>query len=103
MHRLTPALEVVDLRIIHQIEGGPTWTLTGVSFRIYPHEVVALIGPPSPALSVLLSCLAGDIEPNDGIVRIDGESRSGRSMVERSMICATTVGTLGRVDDLVDD
>ena len=103
MHRLTPALEVVDLRINHQVEGGPTWTMTDVSFRIYPHEVVALSDPPSPALSALLSCLAGVVEPDHGIVRVGGETLSGRPIVERSLIRATTIGTLGRIDDLVDD
>lgn len=102
-HRTAPALEVVDLRIVHRLEAGPTWTLTGVSFRVYPQEVVALTGSPNPGLSALVSCLAGIIEPDGGTVRVGGEVLSRRPTVERSLIRKTTIGTLGRIDELVDD
>ncbi|HQZ35163.1 MAG TPA: ATP-binding cassette domain-containing protein [Ilumatobacteraceae bacterium] len=102
-HRTSPTLEVVDLRIVNRLEAGPTWTLTGVSFRVYPQEVVALTGPPNPGLSALLSCLAGIVEADGGTVRVGGEVLSRRSTVERSLIRTATIGTVGRIDELVDD
>jgi signal transduction histidine kinase/ABC-type multidrug transport system ATPase subunit len=51
---------------------GPLTVLRGVSLRIGPGEVVALVGENGAGKSVLVSCLARLFEPDEGEVRLDG-------------------------------
>jgi iron complex transport system ATP-binding protein len=53
------------------VERSGRMILRDVDLRVAPGEVVALVGPNGAGKSTLLACLAGDIDPHRGEVRID--------------------------------
>lgn len=60
------ALEVRDLR---------TSVLKGASFTLSPAECIAVRGPSGAGKTLLLRAIA-DLDPNDGLVTLDGRDRS---------------------------
>lgn len=64
-----PLLSVVDLR---------THLLKAVSFRLSAGECVAVQGPSGSGKTLLLRALA-DLDPNEGLVRVDGHDRTSMS------------------------
>jgi ABC-type Fe3+/spermidine/putrescine transport system ATPase subunit len=52
---------------------GETRVLSGVSFRVTPGEIVAVIGPSGCGKSTLLAIVAGLEAPNQGVVLWDGQ------------------------------
>lgn len=52
---------------------GQRALLAEVSFRVEPGELVAVMGPSGSGKSTLLRCLAGDLRPSGGAVRLDGD------------------------------
>ena len=70
---MTPALEVEDLVVRY----GQAVAVDGVSFRVEPHERVALIGPNGAGKSSLLNAVCGVVRPVSGRVRIDGADVTG--------------------------
>ena len=48
--------------------------LSGLSLRVGAGEFVAIVGPAGSGKSTLLDLVAGLIEPDDGIVRLNGEA-----------------------------
>jgi len=63
-----PIIEVQGIRT----RLGGTWVHDGVSFRVGPGELVALIGGSGTGKTVLLNELIGLIRPTDGVVRLFG-------------------------------
>ncbi len=51
--------------------------LTGVDLQVADGEIVALLGPSGSGKSTLLRVVAGLIEPQSGVVRIDGVDVTG--------------------------
>lgn len=60
---------------------GPLEVLAGVDLEVHAGEVVALVGENGAGKSTLVRCLAGDLMPDAGEVRIDG-GPLGRSPAE---------------------
>ncbi|MDX6339192.1 MAG: branched-chain amino acid transport system ATP-binding protein [Streptosporangiaceae bacterium] len=65
----TPLLEVGDLVVHH----GQLRALDGISLRVFPGEVYAIIGANGAGKSTLLRTVAGLHRPTAGSVRFDGQ------------------------------
>ena len=66
------AVKALNLTQHYGPEGQRGLVLDGVSLEIYPGEMVAVMGKPSPAKSMLLHILGGMQRPDSGEVSIDG-------------------------------
>ncbi len=69
----TPLLEVRDLIVHH----GQLRALDGISLRVLPGEVYAIIGANGAGKSTLLRTIAGLHHPTTGSVRFDGKDVTG--------------------------
>jgi branched-chain amino acid transport system ATP-binding protein len=70
---VTPVLEVEDLVVRY----GQAVAVDGVSFRVDPHERVALIGPNGAGKTSLFNCLSGLYRPQQGAIRFGGRDLVG--------------------------
>ena len=52
---------------------GPKTVLNGLDLDVMPQESVVVIGGSGTGKSVMLKCILGLMQPNKGIIRIDGE------------------------------
>ncbi|MCU1504728.1 MAG: transporter related protein [Ilumatobacteraceae bacterium] len=100
--RRRPALEATDLYRFYHAGDDETLALRGVSLRLEGGEMVAATGPSGSGKSTLLACLAGLDEPDGGTVRVQGQTMTRRSEVERSALRARAVGMLFQTGNLVD-
>lgn len=57
---------------------GDSQILLDVDLDVRHGEVVALVGPNGAGKSTLLSVLAGDVEPDTGVVELDGAALQGQ-------------------------
>ena len=74
------ALIAENLSYSHLCQAQPA--LSGVSLKLEPGTLTALVGPNGAGKSTLLNLLQGTIKPDEGEVNIDGESLStSRSQV----------------------
>jgi putative ABC transport system ATP-binding protein len=94
-----PLLEAVDLHKAF----GPTPALDGAGMRIWPGEVVAVMGPSGSGKSTLLHCLAGIIRPDSGTVSYQGKPLSALSDVDRSELRRTEFGFVFQFGQLVPE
>jgi branched-chain amino acid transport system ATP-binding protein len=69
----TPLLEVRDLVVHH----GQLRALDGISLRVFPGEVYAIIGANGAGKSTLLRTIAGLHHPTTGSVLLDGKEVTG--------------------------
>jgi branched-chain amino acid transport system ATP-binding protein len=69
----TPLLEVRDLVVHH----GQLRALDGISLRVFPGEVYAIIGANGAGKSTLLRTIAGLHHPTTGSIRFDGKDVTG--------------------------
>lgn len=58
-------------------DGGALPVLDGIDFRLYPGEIVALLGKSGSGKSTLLRCIAGLIAPSSGTVSYRGTPLNG--------------------------
>ena len=65
-----PLLSVRGLYITY----GDVPVLNGVDFQVWPGQLVALTGENGAGKSTLVRCIAGDVSPDVGEVRIGGSS-----------------------------
>lgn len=100
--RTTPILEAVDLYRFYHAGDEETLALRGVSFTLYPGEIVAVTGPSGSGKSTLLACLAGLDEPDGGTVRVAGQTMSRRPETERASLRAKSLGMLFQSGNLLD-
>ncbi|UPY37014.1 ATP-binding cassette domain-containing protein [Sediminicoccus sp. KRV36] len=77
-NRLHPASRTVPEiqldRVSYRHAGAAEQALTGISLRIAPGEVVAVVGPTGCGKSTLLQLLAGLLQPQLGAVLVDGRN-----------------------------
>lgn len=65
-----PAIELVDI----QKRFGAVQVLHGVSFNVFPGEVVGLVGDNGAGKSTTVRILSGALHPDRGDIRIEGQS-----------------------------
>ncbi|CAM3055711.1 phosphonate C-P lyase system protein PhnK [Paracoccus nototheniae] len=82
---MTPLLSVRDLERRYGARIG----CTGVSFDLYPGEVLGIVGESGSGKSTLLSCLAGQQRPDAGHVTYDGRDVLSMSEAERRRLART--------------
>jgi fructose transport system ATP-binding protein len=74
----TPTLEAKDLvKTFGHVVG-----LAGVSLRLYPGEVLAIIGDNGAGKSTLIKCLSGALTPDAGEILLDGVRVDFKSPVD---------------------
>jgi fructose transport system ATP-binding protein len=74
----TPVLEARGLvKLFGKVVG-----LSGVDLKLYPGEVLAVIGDNGAGKSTLIKCLSGAMQPDDGELYVEGERVSFRSTKE---------------------
>jgi putative ABC transport system ATP-binding protein len=96
------AVEVSSLHRFFRIGDDETLALQGVTFGVDPGELVAVAGPSGSGKSTLLGCLAGIVEPDGGLVMIDGERMSGRPEPARAKLRARRIGFVAQSGNLID-
>jgi branched-chain amino acid transport system ATP-binding protein len=72
-----PALAALDVRDL-TVAYGPVVALRGVSLRVDPGEIVAVIGANGAGKSTLLKCVSGMLAPRAGTIDLHGERIGGR-------------------------
>jgi branched-chain amino acid transport system ATP-binding protein len=68
---------VLSVRDVTKSFGG-IHAVQGVSFDVYPGEILGLIGPNGSGKSTLFNCILGQYPPTSGEVFINGEPAAGK-------------------------
>src|SRR5690606_17674172 len=68
-----PRMPLAAESIVFAYGRGPE-VLRGVSFRLAPAAVTALVGPNGAGKSTLVRILLGDLRPTSGVARLDGRA-----------------------------
>jgi len=78
-----PSANLLEVRDVHVAYGAGVRALQGVSLRVEPGEVVALIGANGAGKTTLLKTIAGLVEPQQGDVLFDGRVISAIDAADR--------------------
>src|SRR3954452_16510877 len=66
---------LLSIRGLTKRFGGLT-AVKGVSWDVFPGEVVALLGDNGAGKSTLIKCISGVYSPDEGEIRVNGETKS---------------------------
>ena len=77
------------MKTVLQVEGvakhfGGIRAVEDVSFEVHEGEILGIIGPNGCGKSTLFNCILGQLTPNSGRVRLDGQDVTGLSPEEMS-------------------
>jgi putative ABC transport system ATP-binding protein len=87
-----PALEVVDVTRVYELEGVEVVALAGVSLRIDRAEHVAIVGPSGSGKSTLMHLLGALDRPTAGRLLIDGRDIAVLSDTDLAELRNKTIG-----------
>jgi len=97
----TPALELVD--VVKRYPGDPpVESLRGVSLRVDPNEMVAVMGPSGSGKTTLLQIMGTLERPTSGRVRIAGEDCAGLHDRDLSALRSRRLGFVFQQSFLLD-
>jgi putative ABC transport system ATP-binding protein len=97
-----PVLEAFDLYRFYHAGEEETLALRGVSLRVGPGEMVAVMGPSGSGKSTLIACLSGLDEPDGGHVELSGRRLTRRPETERAARRAREIGLVLQSGNLLD-
>jgi branched-chain amino acid transport system ATP-binding protein len=78
-----PPASLLEVRDVHVAYGAGVRALQGVSLRVQPGEVVALIGANGAGKTTLLKTIAGLVQPQQGDIVFDGRVISAVDAADR--------------------
>jgi len=78
-----PPASLLEVRDVHVVYGAGVRALRGVSLRVEPGEVVALIGANGAGKTTLLKAIAGLVQTQAGEVTFDGQRISAVDAADR--------------------
>ncbi|MCC6887657.1 MAG: ATP-binding cassette domain-containing protein [Hyphomicrobiales bacterium] len=99
---MTPILSVADLHI----NFGGVRAADGVNLEIYPHELVAIIGPNGSGKTTFLNLCTGYISPTQGSVAFEGQritNLSPRQITRRGIARAFQIPQLFTGHSLIEN
>lgn len=70
---MEPVLELKNINYAYHTLDGETKTLTDISFSVSSGEFVAIVGPSGCGKSTLLSIISGLLEPEKGLIKMNGK------------------------------
>jgi putative ABC transport system ATP-binding protein len=85
-------MSVVELENAHRSYPGGVHALRGVSVRIRPGELLAVVGPSGSGKSTMLHLMGTLDRPSEGVVRVDGHDVAKLSDRQRSALRARRIG-----------
>jgi putative ABC transport system ATP-binding protein len=83
---------VVELDNAHRSYPGGVHALRGVTLRIDPGELLAVVGPSGSGKSTMLHLLGTLDRPSQGVVRVDGHDVARLSDRQRAVLRARRIG-----------
>jgi putative ABC transport system ATP-binding protein len=85
-------MTVVELVNAHRSYPGGVHALRGVSLRIMPGELLAVVGPSGSGKSTMLHLMGTLDRPSEGVVRVDGHDVAALTDRQRSGLRARRIG-----------